>query len=131
MSDPQEELVHYRMERAWETLDEARLMFSSNHLHGAANRLYYACFYAVCALLAHYEMSSSKHGGVMSLFNQHFVKEGVVSNSYGKFYSKLFNSRTEGDYGDMLSEIEISKDDLVGAEKFITTIRELIYPVKS
>ncbi|MDH4203421.1 MAG: HEPN domain-containing protein [Phycisphaerae bacterium] len=131
MSTPRDELVQYRMERAWETLEEAELMFSSNHLHGAANRLYYACFYAVCALLAHHEMSSTKHGGVLSLFNRHFVKEGVISVSYGKFYSKLFNSRTEGDYGDMLSEIEISKDDFAEAKEFIANIRELIYPVKS
>ncbi len=122
MSTPKEELVRYRMERAWETLEEAKLMFGSNHLHGATNRLYYACFYAVCALLASRELSSSKHGGVMSLFNRHFIKEKIVPLSLGKFYSKLFNNRTEGDYGDMLSEIEISQGDFATAKEFIEKI---------
>lgn len=126
MSTPQEELVRYRMERAWETLEEARLMYSSNHLHGAANRLYYACFYAVCALLAQHEMSSSKHGGVRSLFNRHFVKEKKISVAFGKFYSRLFDNRTEGDYGDMLSEIEITQDDFTMAKELIEAIASIV-----
>ena len=101
-------------------------MYSSNHLHGAANRLYYACFYAVCALLAQYEMSSSKHGGVMSLFNRHFVKEQTISLEFGKFYSRMFDNRTEGDYGDMLSEIELSNDDFATAREFIETIGSMV-----
>lgn len=126
MSMPRENLVQYRMERARETLEEARLMFSSNHLYGAANRLYYACFYAVCALLAHHEMSSSKHGGVMSLLNHHFIKTGIVPLWLGKFYGKVYNDRTESDYGDMLSEIEITQEDFVTAKEFIETIASII-----
>lgn len=126
MNTPREELVRYRMERAWETLEEAQLMFTSNYLHGAANRLYYACFYAVCAMLAHHEMSSSKHGGVMALFNQHFVKENKFPLSLGKFYAKVYNNRTEGDYADMLSEIEITQKDFTTAQAFIETIASMV-----
>ena len=126
MSTPNDDLVHYRLARAVETLEEARLMFASNYLHGAANRLYYACFYAVCALLAHNNMSSGKHSGILSLFNYHFIKTQKIPISLGKFYSKLFNNRTEGDYGDMLAEIEISKEDFITAEEFIAVIREQI-----
>lgn len=101
-------------------------MFDSNHLHGTANRLYYACFYAVCALLAKFEMSSSKHSGVMSLFNQHFVKPNKMPVSFGKFYSKVYNNRTEGDYGDILSEIEITQEDLAMARDFIECISSFV-----
>jgi uncharacterized protein (UPF0332 family) len=51
MTGDQKDLVRYRMERAGETLQEARLMLEHGHLHGAANRIYYACFYATVALL--------------------------------------------------------------------------------
>jgi uncharacterized protein (UPF0332 family) len=44
MTGGQRDLVRYRMERAAETLEEARLMLERGHLHGAANRIYYACF---------------------------------------------------------------------------------------
>lgn len=48
MTGGQKDLVRYRMERAGETLQEARLMLE---MYGAANRIYYACFYATVALL--------------------------------------------------------------------------------
>jgi uncharacterized protein (UPF0332 family) len=39
-------------------------------------RSYYAMFTAARALLATKHLDSSKHTGVVSLFNQHFVKTG-------------------------------------------------------
>ena len=49
--NPFAQLIRYRIQRAFETLDEARLMAESDHWNGCVNRLYYACFYAVNALL--------------------------------------------------------------------------------
>ena len=34
------------------------------------------------------------------LFNQYFVKTGIVSKEAGRFFSELFNDRQEGDYVD-------------------------------
>ena len=84
MTSDQKDLVRYRMERAIETLQEARLMLEHGHLHGAANRIYYACFYATVALLLTRGLSSPKHSGVMALFNRHFVKEGIVPRRTGE-----------------------------------------------
>ena len=50
--DRLQDLIRYRMERARETFDEALLMQSEGHWNSCANRLYYACYYAVSALLA-------------------------------------------------------------------------------
>ena len=77
-------LIKYRLERAQETFDEAILMKQEKHWNTCANRLYYACFYAVLALLEKYGFASSKHIGVKSLFNQHFIKTGKLSKEYGK-----------------------------------------------
>ncbi len=46
-----QELINYRLHRAYETLEEARLMQDIGHWNTCANRLYYAAFYAVSALL--------------------------------------------------------------------------------
>lgn len=126
MTSPKDDLVRYRLERAKETLDEAELMMSSNHLFGASNRLYYACFYAVSALLVQHDLSSSKHSGVISFLNRNFVKTGKLSVDYGKFYSRMFDYRSKGDYADMLAEPDITLEDLKTAKDFIKAIQQLI-----
>ena len=99
MTEGQRDLVRYRMARAVGTLPEARLMLQDGHLHGAANRIYYACFYAVVAPLLTRNLSSSKHSGIMALFNNHFVKGGIIPVDMGKFCSRAFDRRLQSDHG--------------------------------
>jgi len=98
-----DDLIHYRLERSRETFEEALLMEQASHWNACANRLYYACFYAILALLEKYGFASSKYVGVKSLFNKHFVKTGKISKDYGKLYNRLFDIRQEGDYMDFVS----------------------------
>jgi hypothetical protein len=127
MTKGQKELVEYWLKRADETFDEAKVMMETNHPYGCANRLYYACFYAVTALLLSNNLSSSKHSGAMSLFNKHFVKPGIIPVELGKFYSRLFEGRMESDYGDWVElETEITAEDFDLAQRFIDKIAEII-----
>lgn len=64
MNEERKDLIKYRIERAKETLDDARLLFENRKLFSAVNRIYYAMFYIVNALLLTKGMSSSKHSGV-------------------------------------------------------------------
>ncbi|MGB7566448.1 MAG: HEPN domain-containing protein [Chitinivibrionales bacterium] len=76
------DLVKYRVSRALESISEARILADSFHWNACVNRLYYgyyACFYAVSALLVLHQMNSKKHSGIRSFFNLHFVKTGIVS----------------------------------------------------
>jgi uncharacterized protein (UPF0332 family) len=57
------EYIRYRLARSNEALSAARLMLESGLLYDAVNRLYYACFYAVSALLLTEGLSSAKHKG--------------------------------------------------------------------
>ena len=84
-------------------------MLETHHVHGAANRIYYACFYAVTALLLMKNLSSHKHSGVMALFNQHFVRTGFIPKHLGQFYSEVFDRRIESDYAD---GIDIDPQDM-------------------
>lgn len=86
MNQETKELIKHRISRAEESLDEAILLFNSEHYNTSVNRLYYACFYAVSALLLSENMSSPKHSGVRSLFNQHWVKKERVIKELGKFF---------------------------------------------
>ncbi|MBW1903505.1 MAG: HEPN domain-containing protein [Deltaproteobacteria bacterium] len=69
-----QDLVRYRIERARETFEEALLMQRERHWNSCANRLYYACYYVVTALLARKGLASSKHTGIKAFFNQHLLK---------------------------------------------------------
>ena len=90
MTPEETELVRFRVSRAHETLDEARLMVANGHLHASVNRIYYACFYAILALFAQEGLTSSKHSGIRSLFNIHFVKTGKLSKETASTYNDLF-----------------------------------------
>ena len=126
MADAKKELIKYKLQRAEETLEEAQIMLQTSHLHGAANRLYYACFYAVSALLMSRDLSSSKHVGVMSLFNRHFIKTGILPVEMGKFYSRLFDNRQDSDYADIVQiNLDDVEDNLESAKGFISAIKKL------
>ena len=63
------DIIRYRLERAEETYQEALLMQREKHWNTCANRLYYACFYAVSALLQQYDFQ----------YRGMFLKRGVSS----------------------------------------------------
>lgn len=120
-------LVAYRLSRAEETLEEARVMQGIGHWNACANRLYYAAFYAVSALLVKNEYRATRHSGIKALFNRHYVKTGVISKEKGRLYNRLFDLRQEGDYIDFISLDRETVEPLVSATgDFIETIRLLL-----
>lgn len=130
MSDGgKEALIAYRVARAEESLDEARLLLDAGHLNTAVNRLYYACFYAISALLMSGGHGSSRHSGVRSLFDAHWVKTGKIPVAQGRFYRGLFNNRQKSDYADLA---EFAPTDvrawLTQAEEFVTLVTHLARP---
>jgi uncharacterized protein (UPF0332 family) len=102
------ELIAYRLNKAKETLKDAKILFEAGSLFSAVNRLYYAMFYSVTALLLKKGVSSPKHSGIMALFNVNYIKTGVIPKEYGRFYSRLFEFRQKGDYIDFV-EFERAK----------------------
>ena len=96
------DLVLYRMARAQETLEDACILANAGRWNACVNRLYYACFYTVSALLVRHGLSSSKHTGVRSLFNRQYVKTGEIPKDLARIYNDLFERRQEGDYIDFV-----------------------------
>jgi uncharacterized protein (UPF0332 family) len=101
VTDETRTLVRYRLSRAKEALEEAILLLESDHTNTFVNRLYYACFYAVSALLLAKGLSATRHSGVRVLFHQHIVKPGLFSIYQGPIYDKFFDNRQRGDYADL------------------------------
>ena len=124
MKTEQRVYITYRLERASGTRTEARALLGMGHLRGAVNRIYYACFYAVSALLLCEGRSSSKHTGLRALFNCEWVKTGRVGPDMGAFYNALFDNRQEADYEDLatfdLAEVQVWFDTAVAFVAEIT-----------
>ena len=122
-----EMLVANKVRRSRETWIEAKGIIDDQYWYAAANRMYYACYYMVSALLLKNGLVSHTHGGTIGLFGLHFVKTGIVSSELGKFYSELFELRQTGDYDDwkVISESDIMPLVPV-AESFLNTLGNLI-----
>ncbi len=120
-------LVFYRLERAHEALEEANILLERGHANTFVNRLYYACYYAVSALLLTKGLFSAKHSGIRSLFHQNFVKTGVVDTEFGQLYDRLFDNRQKGDYADLIRfDVNAVRNWYDEAQKFVETIEDLV-----
>lgn len=102
MTPERQTLVDYRLERARETIEEARVLLETGHANACVNRLYYACFYAVSALLLTQNISTSKHSHVRSLLHRDYIRPGRVSKEMGDHFDLLSDSRQKGDYEDLV-----------------------------
>jgi len=131
MTESNGELVSYRLRRARETLADARILADADRWNPCVNRLYYACFYAVSALLIQEGLSSTKHTGLRSLFNRHFVKTNKVPKDKARIFNDLFERRQEGDYVDFVSfEKSQVLPWLPEAEAFVQNLADLIEKCK-
>ncbi|OHB38378.1 MAG: hypothetical protein A2Y09_09605 [Planctomycetes bacterium GWA2_39_15] len=128
-----ETLLSYRLKQAEETLLDAEKMLQNNlSPRSITNRAYYSMFYAVLALFLKEDVNikTSKHAGVLSLFNKEFVHPGKLDKSYSKMLHKLFDARQEGDYKELVmittqdaaEYIRIAKEFLNGIKGFIEKI---------
>jgi uncharacterized protein (UPF0332 family) len=76
MNAERSEYVSRRIANAKKTLEEVDILIENKLWNMSVNRLYYACFYAVTALLYNYDMDTKTHSGAQTLFGQHFDKNG-------------------------------------------------------
>ena len=94
------EIVKYRLEKSLRTYNEAVGSIANDYVETAANRLYYAAYYAVSALLVSYKYEASTHNGVIQMFGKAFIKSKVLERRYGTIFNQLFSLRMTGDYED-------------------------------
>lgn len=127
MKDSTKDYIKYRLKRAKESLEEARLLAKNQMWNACINRLYYACFYCASALLLTQHINSKTHIGVHSQFNLHFIKIGTIPKEQGNLFTDLMNMRTKGDYGDMFDYDEKKVKPLIPkVKKFLHDIEKLI-----
>ena len=123
----QKDYIKYRFHRSEESFEEALILAERNRWNTVINRLYYSCFYAVIAVLLKNNIETQSHDGARTQFGLHIVKEGKVDKKYGKLFTKLFDLRQKGDYGDLFDYDEKIVKPLIGQVKeFIEELKKLL-----
>lgn len=127
MTKEQNDYIKYRIQRATETLNDAILLAENERWNSSINRLYYACFYAVSALLYSQSIEAKTHKGVRIKFMSEFIKTGLFDKDFGKLFSDLFDWRQEGDYSDFASfDKDLTIPLINKSEEFITLIKAFL-----
>ena len=120
-------LVALELKKARDTYEEIGILTVANRWSGAANRLYYAVFHAVSALLINDGLQVNTHKGSHATFSQHYIKNGVLPIEYGRLYNQLQTMREESDYNCVYDiEPEELKSRIEPARKMIDDIEQLI-----
>ncbi len=88
--------------RAHRSLRSAALTLADGDTNGACSHAYYAMFYAARAalmMLGEDEAAMAKtHSGLISAFNRHFVRAGIVAVEHGRNLGLEANRRLVADY---------------------------------
>ncbi len=117
-------IIELELERVNKTLHEMEIMLQNELWSMTANRLYYALFHAVSALLIKDQREVGTHKGAVNKFSFFYVKTGIFTTAEGRLYSKLQQLRENGDYN---CAIDVVKEDV---EDFIEPTRQLIEKIK-
>jgi uncharacterized protein (UPF0332 family) len=81
-------------------------LLEKNLLEDSISRAYYAMFHAAQAILYKKGLKAKSHAGVKSLFGEHIVKKGTISEELGRAFSRAFDLRQKSDY-EVQAEFEV------------------------
>lgn len=120
-------LVDRLMAKAHQAISAARRELSAGDSGLASNRVYYACFYALSAVLLKEGQQFVKHTGVRAAMHQHLVSRGRLSKELGRFYDKAFAERQEADYNALADFDPVSVGERISeAERFVAAMADLL-----
>ena len=122
-----ETLLRYRMQQAEETLADAEAMTKAKlSPRSVINRAYYAMFYAILGLFlkTNVTLKTSKHSGIISMFDRTFILSGKIDRQFSKSLHKMFNARQVADYKEL---VEVTPEE---AEEAVRAAREFFMEIK-
>lgn len=121
------ELSKRRLEIAHERLTTAKAMLELGDYKASANRLYYAIFSAMRAVLALDGFDSKKHSGIIARFRQSYIKTGILDTEMSKIIDDLDVIREDSDYDDfyiiLKEDVEIQAKR---AEYFVSEVESYL-----
>lgn len=117
--------VEREFQQARQALDDAEKGRDADISDAAViNRLYYAAFHAVQAVLYDRGFNPTSHGGVLSLFGSEVIAADDAPRKDGRFLSRLSELRKQADYG--YGELDEDVDALIARTKELVSETEAI-----
>ncbi len=118
----------YRLNKAKETLETARMIFNEGKdFTSANNRAYYAIFYAIRAVLAIEEVDFKRHKDVLAYFNKEYVNKEKFPKKIGRKISQAQRIREDSDYDDDYEpSFEKTEQQINTAQELIDLVEEYI-----
>lgn len=86
------------MEKAEEAIEAAEYNIKGGFSLAATNRAYYACYYAMTALLLTRDVYAKTHQGVRAKFSELFIKTAIFPDFIANYIKTSFELRQETDY---------------------------------
>lgn len=122
-----EDLVQYRIKRAWEMLEAAKENLKIGQYKTALNRSYYAVFHAMRAANILRGFDSSKHSGVIAVFTKEFLKTEYMDRKLSFIIKSSSLLREKSDYDDFFiaSRTEAEKQ-VENAGLFVAEVERFI-----
>ena len=118
-------MVDLEMERADKIIEQFETLRKQQYWDTLVNRMYYAIFHAVSALMIHNAISIHTHRGALNAVNKEFVRTGVFTEDEGHLFSKLEGLRERGDYNCF---VDATEDEIV---PLIEPLKALIEKIKT
>lgn len=118
-------IVDYRIDKAFIALEDADFLTEAGKYNIAANRQYYALYYAASALLISKGIPTKTHSGLLTQISLNLVKTGILTIEDGKLLKVMFELRHEGDYEDF---IEVTREDI---EEYTPCVCKLVDKLKN
>jgi uncharacterized protein (UPF0332 family) len=116
--------------RAYGALQDARILFQSGRAPGAANRAYYAMFYAARAVLAQIAgvppSGVKTHRGLRRLFELHVVSAGLMDRAMARNFNEVQGTRIAADYGEDPVGLLEAEAALADAEAFVAACERIV-----
>lgn len=121
-------LSAHRFGRAIEELRTAELLLQNANFRSSINRSYYSIFHAIRAVNALDGFDSSKHSGVISHFNQEYVKTGIFEKEASKIIRNASELREQADYEDFYEATSDEAAEVFAqAEHFIAEVETYLH----
>jgi hypothetical protein len=98
ISEEKREYVKYRIEKAYQTYDAAKVLADNGFWNSSVNRLYYSLFFSVNALLVLNDIEGKTHATAKRQFSVQFVKSGKFDKKFGRLLNELYDWRQKADY---------------------------------
>lgn len=127
MQPSQKDLALYRLARAKEDLETAKLNYESGMYKAAINRSYYAIFHSIRAVNVLDEFDASKHSSVIAHFNRYHVYTGDFKKDTYKTIDSAYRIREKCDYSDFfIASKSDAEEQIQKAEQFYKEVQEYL-----